>query len=320
MSSLDAAAQQARRCCLDDAVADDPNREKAAGLPEGPSEHARQEDRQTDDEPDVAGAEEEDARRGELVDRAVAREHLAELGLLVGLPEAAAHQERGEDKRAADQRDEQLERGLEVEHRQQQAAEEKADALEGILRPGKDRHPAVERRRGIFGDDQLDRALRTHLRHVLGDAAQGLRDHDPGDDQPALRCEGEHRQRRELRAEADEERGLEAEAGADVAAEEIGDDAKDFVEDEQRSHRERRVAEVVEVEQHQHAGGAVGNGIGPVGRGNQNVVAQAGPRGIVAGCGWLTHAVPPLGCRCPAGRRPLVAVDGKKGSISGSPS
>ncbi len=85
------------------------------------------------------------------------------------------------------------------------------------------------------------------------------------------------RQCHELGAEADEERGLQPEAGADVAAEEIGDDAEDFVEDEQRSHRKRGVAEVVEVEQHQHAGGAVGNGIGPVGRGNQDVVAQTGP-------------------------------------------
>jgi hypothetical protein len=89
-----------------------------------------------------------------------------------------------------------------------------------------------------------------------------LRGHDPGDDQPALRCEGEHRQRHELRAEADEQRRLEPEAGADVTAEEIGQDAEHFIEDEQRSDGERRVAKVVEIEQHQHAGGAVGDRIG----------------------------------------------------------
>ena len=68
---------------LDRAVADHPHGEERADLPEAPAELGAQEDGQADDEPDVARGEQEDARRGEHVDRAVVREHLRELRLAV---------------------------------------------------------------------------------------------------------------------------------------------------------------------------------------------------------------------------------------------
>ena len=59
------APQELRREGLHDAVADHPDRHKAADLPEAPIQHAAQVDRQADDEPDVARREQKDARGGE---------------------------------------------------------------------------------------------------------------------------------------------------------------------------------------------------------------------------------------------------------------
>ena len=77
-----------------------------------------------------------------------------------------------------------------------------------------------------------------------------------------------------------EERRPEPEAGGEPAADEVGDDAEDLVEEEQRGDLERGVAALVEVEEHEHADRAVRDGVGPVRAGDERVVAQvAGPAG-----------------------------------------
>ena len=107
-----------------------------------------QEDRQADDEPDVARGEQEDARGGEHVDRAVVGEHLAELApsrrAVPSSPRISSADDDQRGQRPAPARISSA--GLEADERQQQAAEEEADALERVLRAGQDRDPLVERR------------------------------------------------------------------------------------------------------------------------------------------------------------------------------
>ena len=88
-----------------------------------------------------------------------------------------------------------------------------------------------------------------------------------------------------LRAEPHQQRRLEPEPRGEPAADEVRDDAEDLVEEEQRGDLERAVAQLVEVEEHEHADRAVGDRVGPVGAGDERVVAQvdgAAGRGAVA--------------------------------------
>ncbi|MCY1246813.1 hypothetical protein D9M72_600860 [compost metagenome] len=64
--------------------------------------------------------------------------------------------------------------------------------------------------------------------------------------------------------------------GAQPATDQVGDHAEDLVEQEQRGDLQRAVAEAVEVQHHQHAQGAVGEGEGPVVAGDQQVLADFG--------------------------------------------
>ena len=80
----------------------------------------------------------------------------------------------------------------------------------------------------------------------------------------------------DLQRLADRQHARDAEARGQPAAAEIGDDAGELVEQEQEGERERRVAELEEMQQHQHAQRAVDQGEAPVGGGDDQVVACAG--------------------------------------------
>jgi hypothetical protein len=71
-----------------------------------------------------------------------------------------------------------------------------------------------------------------------------------------------------------QERHPHAEARRDPPAEQVGDDAEQLVEQEQERELDRRVAEAVEVQQHQHPQRAVGQRERPVGGGHDDVVAH----------------------------------------------
>src|SRR5436189_238463 len=76
---------------------------------------------------------------------------------------------------------------------------------------------------------------------------------------------------------------LGAEAPREPATAEIGEDAGRLVKQKERGEHERRVTERVEMQQHQHAQGAVGQRKAPVAPGNDQIVADAGhhtPRSI----------------------------------------
>ena len=105
---------------------------------------------------------------------------------------------------------------------------------------------------------------------------EGLRGHHEGDrggDAPAGLQSREHRERDHLDNEAEGERDLEPHARGEIAAEQVRDDAEELVEEEQEGELHRCVAEGVEVQQHQHAQCAVGQGERPVGGGDERVVA-----------------------------------------------
>ena len=59
------------------------------------------------------------------------------------------------------------------------------------------------------------------------------------------------------------------------AADEVRDDAEELVEEEEERELDRRVAELVEVQQHQHPQRAVGERERPVGGRHEGVVADA---------------------------------------------
>ena len=73
----------------------------------------------------------------------------------------------------------------------------------------------------------------------------------------------------------DGQHARDAEARRQPAAAQVGDDAGELVEQEQERQRERRVAELEEVQQHQHAQRAVDQGEAPVGGRDDQVVARA---------------------------------------------
>ena len=66
---------------------------------------------------------------------------------------------------------------------------------------------------------------------------------------------------------------LQAGARGDPAAEQIGDDAEELVEEEQERDGDVAVSEPVEMQNDQHAQRAVGEGKAPVGSGHQRIVA-----------------------------------------------
>ena len=78
---------------------------------------------------------------------------------------------------------------LESEGGEEESAEEKAHAFEGVFGAGEDGDPLHEAAFLLFaggglGNEDFDRALCGHLGEVLGDAGEGLGQHDVGDDQP----------------------------------------------------------------------------------------------------------------------------------------
>ena len=257
------------------AVADDPQRHERSRLPERPAEHGGKEDRQPDHEPDITCAEEKQPRHREHVHGPVAREQVAEFRLLVSRAEVAAHHQCGADQGQHDQTENHPHRCLESDQREQQAAEEKPDPLECVLAAGQQRDPAIETPL-VFARDQFDGALAAHFREILGDARERLGCHHVADGEKSGRHHRKHGQCGDLGAEPHEEGALEAEARGQIAAAEVGDDAEEFVKQEQRRNLQGAVTELIEVEQYQHPDRPVRQRVRPVGERHDGVVADGG--------------------------------------------
>jgi hypothetical protein len=181
------------------------------------------------------------------------------------------------DEHQRQQRGHQPQRCLEAQALQQQPAEEEADALHRVLAAREEGHPLEELARGA-ACRELDRRLAGRLGQVLGHAADALSQHHPGDrrrGRPGGRQRRQQQEAGDLRGQADGQHPGNAIARGQPAADEVGSDASRLVQQEEEGQREGRVAQAVEVQQHQHAQRAVGEGEAPVRRGDDGVVAGA---------------------------------------------
>ncbi|MNO69289.1 hypothetical protein D3C76_601410 [compost metagenome] len=73
-------------------------------------------------------------------------------------------------------------------------------------------------------------------------------------------------------AQPDVHGSVQAQPGAEVATHQVGDHAKEFVEQKQRRDLQWAVAQRMKVQHHQHAQGAVGEGEGPVVARNEQIL------------------------------------------------
>ena len=269
------ASQDAWGDRLHDAVPDDPCGQEATHALVRPAQLVGQEHREGHHEPDVPRAEEEEACRRQPVDRRPTwTAPSASGGFFFDLPMSSSRTTSSIDH-GGDQRDDHRPQGaVVVDPRQQGRAEEEADALQRVLRAGEDGHHPEQRAVAGHG---LHGALGAHLGEVLGHARQRLHGHHERHRQPPLprrAFEGERGQRHDLQPQAGHERAVQAAPGTDPAAEQVREDAHELVGEEQEGDGHRRVAELVEVQQHQHAQRAVGEGEHPVARRHQDVVAE----------------------------------------------
>src|ERR1700716_2508284 len=78
-----------------------------------------------------------------------------------------------------------------------------------------------------------------------------------------------------ISAVTEHEREPQTSARGQPAADKIRDDAKELVQEKQKRELDRRVAELIEVQEHQHAQRAVGQRERPVRRSNSGIVPNA---------------------------------------------
>jgi hypothetical protein len=76
-----------------------------------------------------------------------------------------------------------------------------------------------------------------------------------------------------LEKESGGEGDLESLGGGEPAAKEVGEDATKFVEEEEVGKLDYGEASVMEVQEHEHAEGAIGESEAPVGGGDEGVSA-----------------------------------------------
>ena len=78
-----------------------------------------------------------------------------------------------------------------------------------------------------------------------------------------------------MQGEARHEHARDAKAHGQPAAAEIGENTGGLIEQEQERQHEGRVAEAVEMQQHQHAERAIRQREAPVARGHNRIVAHS---------------------------------------------
>ena len=79
-----------------------------------------------------------------------------------------------------------------------------------------------------------------------------------------------------MQSEARHQHARNAEARGEPAAAEIGEDARRLIKQEEERQHERRVAKAIEMQQHQHAQGAVRQRETPITRGHVRLITHAG--------------------------------------------
>ena len=162
--------------------------------------------------------------------------------------------------------------------------QEETNALESVLGSRQDRHPFEQLLLPLlliirsFRHHRFDGALGTHLVEIFGDATDRLSHHHVNHAEqlrPTCRDGHQHQQRKDLQQRAHPEGEPKPVAGADPTAVEVGDHPEELVKEKQKGDLEGCVAELVEMEHHQHPQGTVGEGEGPVVGGDDAVLLES---------------------------------------------
>ena len=247
-----------------------------------PAEHRGEVDREGDHEPDIPGAEQEQPRRGQPVDRGALGEDLGEFGFGLRLAQVPLQQDQAQQPDRQQSESHGTHGTGEAQQGEQGAAEKESGPLQGVLGPGEQGHPAKQCALGALGYQQLDCALGAHLVQVLGDSRQGLGRHDPGHSQTGFRDQ-QHRQGHDLQPQPYMHGAVEAQPRAQPTAQQVGHHAEHLVKQEHQGDLQGAVSQGVEMQHHQHAQGAVGEGERPVVAGDDEVLADRGRQTIEAG-------------------------------------
>ena len=278
--------QYLRGPALHGPIKDRPHRHKAADHKESfplafdaaIGEHGVEIDRDAHDKPHIARPEEEQPRGAQPVDIAVFGQDFGELGVLAPHGQARGHTDDDADQDHKQDRGHHQRRRHKPQHRQHPRTQQKASALDRVLRSGQQCDPA-EQAAPRGGGQQLDRGFRAHLGQILGHARQPLHQHDKDDrggDAPCRIKLCQRQQRDHLQRQPRIKRRGQPEARRDPARRQVGDHARDLVEHEQIGQLHRREAERVKMQQHQHPQRAIGQHKGPIGGGDSDIGGKTG--------------------------------------------
>ena len=174
---------------------------------------------------------------------------------------------------------------IEAKGSEQHPTEEEAHTLEGVLGSREDRHPLEQLLLPLllilrrFRNHRLDGTLGAHLVEIFGDAADGLSGHHIDHAQQFRPTGGDghqHQQRKNLQQRSHPEGEPKPVAGTDPTAVQVGEHPKQLIKEKQERDLEGGVAELMEVEHHQHPQGPIGEREGPVVGGDNAVLLQRG--------------------------------------------
>jgi hypothetical protein len=129
-----------------------------------------------------------------------------------------------------------------------------------------------------FRNEHFHGAFGAHLGEVFGDPGQRLAAHHVRDGQshaPTTVQERQQRKRSHLKSQSEHQRESKPCACSQPPANEIRDDSKNLIQQEEDRELDRRVAKLVKMQQYQQAQCTIGEREGPVRRGDNRVVAGA---------------------------------------------
>ena len=188
---------------------------------------------------------------------------------------------------------------IETKGCQQHSTEKETHPLEGVLGTREDGHPLEQLLLPLlliircFRHHRLDGTFGAHLVEVFGDAADGLGRHHINDAQqlgPTGCDRHQHQQRKDLQQRAHPESEAQPVTGPDPTAIKVGDHPEELVEEKQGGNLQGGVAELVEMEHHQHPQRTIGEREGPVVGGDDAVLLQGGELHASSSTTWQVRS------------------------------
>ena len=194
--------------------------------------------RQSHHKPDIPGTEQEHTRGRQNVDGPALGQNFAKLRLCLALAQVLPQQEKAGQPHHTQGYRHDNNRALEPSSHQQHTTEEKAHALQGVLRSGEDGHPFVQSALLLIWHQKLNAALGGHLVQVFGDTGDGLSRHHPRHRQHGRRHR-QHGKSGNLKEQPDIHGAVQPHASAQVTTHQVGHHPEELVEDEQQGNFQR---------------------------------------------------------------------------------